>query len=241
MSRSLISVVGLILASAAPAASRPPPGAASAPDSLESSPVALAQEKANLEQENRALRLELDLAEGDSAYGIIDLRTRLLRIRLRGIELGTYDLGDLTIDGDLSVWAETSPAVAGPFTVTRKEVLGYPRPSDGSKGGSPSDTLLFHPVEPSNPIPTDYNLCLSNDLILHIMPNVPSKLTVRVIWERASERAVAAFKALRNRFARALAWEVKDEPIRISFRLPEKQAQTLFLTVHNGARAMLLM
>lgn len=240
MSRRWISAVGLILASAAPAAGQLP-GAASAPDSLERSSIALAQEKAILEQENRALRLELDLAEGDSAYGIIDLRSRLLQIRLRGIELHTYDLVDLTIDGDLSIWAETSPGVAGPFTVTRKEVLGYPRPSDRSKGGSFSDTLLFHPPEPSNPIPSHYNLCLSNDLILHIMPNVPLKGSVGAILERVSERVSAAFKALRNRVAKALAWEVKNGTIRISFRLPEEQAQTLFLTVRNGARAMVLM
>lgn len=230
-------VVGLMVTAVSPATGRLP-GADSGLDSLKRSFITLSQERAILERENRVLRLELELADQDSVYAVIDLRSRQLRFKLRGVELRAYDLFDLTVDGDLRVWPDSVRSVAGPFTVTQKEDLGPPPVPIKPKPRSPLDVL---PPDPVDPTPSYYNLCFGDDLILHIIPGDSTQVVEGGFMKRVSKQVVTAFQAMKHRIAIALGWEMEDRRIHISFRLPHDQAQSVFRTVHLGVQAVLIL
>jgi hypothetical protein len=225
---------GLILAWAGPAgASGPDPDL----DSLKKSFRTLAQEKDILERENRLLRLELDLVDRDSAYAIVDLKSGALRFKLRGVELRTYDLLDLTVKGDARAWPDSVRNVAGPLSITEKEDLGPPPVPIKPKPRSPLDVL---PPDPVDPTPSYYNLCFNDDLILHVVPG-DSTVSEGTWMKRVSKQAVEAFQKLKHRIGVALGWEAEDRRIHAFFRLPHAQAQAIFRAARIGTQAILIL
>ncbi|GEM_PF-4171945 len=230
-------MVCLILTVAGPAMGQPS-GSDSGLDSLKRSFLALTQERAILERENRLLRLELGLADRDSAYAVLDLRSGHLRFKLRGVELRTYDLLDLTVKGDLKTWPDSIRHVAGPFVITEKEDLGPPPVPIKPKPRSPLDVL---PPDPVDSTASYYNLCFGDDLVLHVTPG-DSAQVAKVTWmKRVSKQVIEAFHDTRHSIARALGWEPEDRRIHISFRLPHDQAQAIFRAARVGAQAILIL
>jgi hypothetical protein len=230
-------VACLILTVAGPATAQPS-GPASGLDSLKRSLLALTQERAILERENRLLRLELELADRDSAYAVLDLRSGHLRFKLRGVELRAYHLLDLTVKGDLKAWPDSARSVAGPFAITEKEDLGPPPVPIKPKPRSPLDIL---PPDPVDSTASYYNLCFGDDLVLHVIPGDSAQVAGDTWMKRVSKQAVEAFHDLRHSIARALGWEPEDRRIHISFRLPHDQAQAIFRATRIGAQAILIL
>lgn len=220
---------------AVPAAGQPPDVGL---DSLKRSFLTLTQERAVLERENRLLRLELDLVGRDSAYTIVDLRSRYLRFKLRGVELRAYGLFDLTVKGDSRAWPDSLRSVAGPFTITEKEDLGPPPVPIKPKPRSPLDIL---PPDPVDPTPSYYNLCFGDALILHVIPGDSTQAAEGTWMKRVSKQVVEAFHDLRHSIARALRWEPEDRRIHISFHLPHDQAQAIFRAARVGTQAILIL
>lgn len=230
-------MAGLILTVAGPAMGQPS-GSDPGLDSLKRSLLTLTQERAILERENRLLRLELELADRDSAYAVLDLRSGRLRFKLRGVELRTYHLLDLTVKGDLKAWPDSTRSVAGPFSITEREDLGPPPVPIKPKPRSPLDIL---PPDPVDPTPSYYNLCFGDDFVLHVVPGDSAQATEGAWTTRVSKQVVEAFHDLRHSIARALGWEPEDRRIHISFRLPHDQAQAIFRAARIGAQAILIL
>lgn len=230
-------VAGLFLTAAGPATGRVP-REGSGLDSLKVSFFALSQERAVLERENRALRLELELADQDSAYAILDLRSKHLRFKLRGVEVRAYDLFNVAVESDLRAWPDSIRSVAGPFTITQKEDLGPPPVPFKPKPRSPLDIL---PPDPIDPTPCYYNLCFGDDLVLHVTPGDSAQVDHGVWRKRISQQVVKAFWAVRHWAAVVLRLEAEDRRVRISLRLPHEQAQVIFRTARVGLRAILLL
>jgi hypothetical protein len=68
----------------------------------------------------------MELVSQDTAYAVLDLQSRQLRFKLRGVEVRAYDLFDLTLKGDLRAWPDSVRSVAGPFANSPNEDLGPP-------------------------------------------------------------------------------------------------------------------
>lgn len=230
-------MAGLILTVAGPVMGQPS-GSDSGLDSLKRSFLTLTQERAILERENRLFRLELELVDRDSAYAILDLRSGHLRFKLRGVELRTYPLLDLTVKGDLKAWPDSTRSVAGPFAITEKEDLGPPPVPIKPKPRSPLDVL---PPDPIDSTASYYNLCFGGDFVLHVIPGDSTQVAEGAWMKRISKQVVEAFHDLRHSIARALGWEPEDRRIHISFRLPHDQAQAIFRATRVGAQAILIL
>lgn len=228
-------VAGLILA--VPAMGQPS-GSESGLDSLKRSFLTLTQERILLERENRLLHLEMGLVDRDSAYAIVDLKSRYLRFKLRGVELRTYNLFDLTVKGDLKAWSDSMRSVAGPLSITGKEDLGPPPVPIKPKPRSPLDIL---PPDPVDPTPSYYNLCFGDNLILHVIPGDSTQAPEGTLMKRISRQVVEAFQELKHRIATALEWEPEDRRIHIFFRLPHAQAQAIFRAARVGTQAILIL
>jgi hypothetical protein len=199
--------------------------------------LSLAQERAGLERENRLLGLELELAERDSAYAVFDLGSRKLRIKLKGVEVRTYNLLDLTFAGNLAAWPDSLRGVAGPFPLVLKEDFGPPPVPFQPKPRSPLDIL---PPDPIDPTPCFYGLHFGEGFLLRVTPG-DSAFADRRSWiKRVSGQALTALAAVRERFAVALGWEAEDPRIHISCRLPFDQSQALFRTARIGLPVILL-
>lgn len=230
-------MAGLILTVAGPAMGQPS-GSDPGLDSLKRSLLALTQERAILERENRLLRLELELADRDSAYVVLDLRSGHLRFKLRGVELRAYHLLDLAVKGDLKALPDSARSVAGPFAITEKEDLGPPPVPIKPKPRSPLDIL---PPDPVDSTASYYNLCFGDDLVLHVIPGDSTQVAGDTWMKRVSKQAVEVFHDLRHRIARAIGWEPEDRRIHITFRLPHDQAQAIFRAARIGAQAILIL
>lgn len=228
---------GLILAVAGPAMGQPS-GPDLGLDSLKRSFLTLAQEREVLERENRLLRLELELIDQDSAYAIVDLKSRTLRFKLRGVELRTYSLFDLTVKGDLKAWPDSVRNVAGLLSITAKEDLGPPPVPIKPKPRSPLDVL---PPDPVDPTPSYYNLCFGDDLVLHVVPGDSTQAPEGTWMKRVSKQVVEAFQELKHRISVALGWEPEDRRVHVFFRLPHAEAQAIFRATRNGTQAILIL
>jgi len=230
--------IGLLLTAMAGLVLRPAFGADSGIDSLKRAFLSLSRERTLLERENRLLGLEMELVSRDTAYAVLDLRSRQLRFKLRGVEVRAYDLFDLTVKGDLEAWPDSARKVAGPFTVSQKVDLGPPPVPVKPKPRSPLDIL---PPDPVDPTPTYFDLCLGEDAVLHVVPGDSTQLSEGGFVKRVLKRAAEMVQDIRHGVGRALGWEAEDRRIHIFLRIPHEQAQALFRTTRIGMQAILLL
>ena len=237
MTRRWIPVVVVTLISATSAAGGLPPSDLGM-DHLRRSFIALSHEKAILEHDNRSLRLELALAELNSAYAIIDLRSRKLRFKIRGVDLQAYDLLDITVEGDIKAWSDSPRNTSSPHTARKKEDLGLPPQPIIPQARSSADTLLFFSPKTKNPTPFFYDLFFDHELVVRVIPvdSVRSSENDKPV----TARVLATLRGMRDHVTAGLNWEAVYPGIRVSFDVLPDHAQTIFKTVHPGIRAILI-
>ena len=206
-------------------------------DHLRRSFIALSHKKAILERDNRSLRLELALAELNSSYAIIDLRSRKLRFKIRGVDLQAYDLLDITVEGDFKAWSDSPRNTSSPHTARKKEDLGLP-PQPIPQARSSADTLLFFSPITENPTPSFYDLFFDHELVVRVIP--VDSVRSSEIDKPVTARVLITLRGMRDHVTAGLNWEAVDPGIRVSFDVLPDHAQTIFKTVHPGIRAILI-
>ena len=188
---------------------------------------ALCGVKADMLRENRLLESELKLAGRPGIYAVFDLRGKRISIKARGMALTEFPIRGA------SVWG--TPADPVPLKLTEKDAFKNPKrveiePQRGQDEGE--STLNALEVKD---MPSRYVLRLDHIASIHIRPSVQG-----TFWRLLEAgRSLAGLVVLSFRSG----WSfLRGKPFtEVDITLEEKDARTLYWTMHEGTPCILAM
>lgn len=205
-------------------------------------------------RQNRLLEVELQVAEDDTFYAVVDLARRRIGLRMQGVSLKDWEILGVAVHPA----AEVDSWVGTPLTIVEKEVT-VDRRSDGREehwqevttsdpsgtngnGGQDSSGQSESPAkadsssrgyDPDRGLPTSYDLYTNRDLLISIRTQADMSRTGTRLDEWFSSITQAVREAI-------LSLAGGSGSGRVQIILNGADCQSIFRSVQVGMRVILL-
>lgn len=175
---------------------------------------------------NQFLKEELALARTSSSYFIIDLQTRAIQLKARGLTLREWK-----IDG-LKWWGDSVPLQA--ITLEKKSALFAPKRKKIKPGTNQEGETFELEVLELKDMPSSFSLYMDRGLFVYIRPRPANFLSGA--WEIGRFLRWYAWIPLKN-----LWFEVRGKPLTVlDIRVANKgEAKSLYWALLEGFRGLI--
>jgi len=197
------------------------------------------QRRSALERKNDALRKELELAQGNAFYLVVDPSARMLRLMLKGVVLQGYTLSRLAVGIPSAPLHRSAPPDLAGFLAADGS-LDPPRERDRFElvvgPGSASDSLPEVPVPPPAEevyrIPVRFWIRFSGGVAVEIRSRLSEHTSFKqALFDRIWEPLKASFEDLSNR---------DRDPVRLLLELTRDDAASLYRVLPPDTKLLIL-
>jgi hypothetical protein len=200
---------------------------------------ATADETVDLQQSNRLLQAEYELAKSQKLYFFIDLPAHRIQFRASGITLAELPI--------LSLRSWGRPADGLAYTLAKKSAKNEPVREQvlipGKEPEKPAQPVIEAGKPPAPPplqaleiadMPTDYVLQLDDGTLL----TVHAKLEETDLWARVRQRAVRLGWFITRPLISVWQHHHGNTYNEMLLTLPEREARMLYWSFQEGARCL---